>query len=284
VTRGSLYIVGAALIFSCGGLFVKLAAMPPTVLVGWRTLVPLIAVALMQPELLRSFFVRPHPVLLVVSVLSALRVSVWVFGLLLAPISKAAVMLYTWPLIFTLLSAVFLGEPITRRSMGLLLLGFGGVLVMCLDQAGLSDEKQRLGLLLMLCVAAVNAINFLIIKTQLKSRELGEVLLYDNLVGACVFLPFVLSNVGSVPPTSIVWLACYGGLLGCGGYYLLYSGLRRVSASMASVLCYVEVVGAGFLGVVVFGEPVTWRMLVSAAMILTAAFLVRIGSRNARAS
>lgn len=275
VNRGGLCVVGAALVFSFGGLFVKLAAMPAVLLAGWRTLVPFLLVALARPALLRQVCVKPNRVLLGISALSAVRISVWVIAIQLAPLSKASVMLYSWPLLFTLLSAAFLNEPLTRRSLGLLLLGFGGVLMMNLDGSGFSDAQQRLGLLLMLCVAALNAVHYLLAKTQLKTREPHEILLYDNLVGAGFLLPFVLSNLDGVPPTSIVWLACYGGLLGCGGYYLLYAGLRRLPSATASILCYIEPVSACILGWVVLGESLTWRMLVSAALILTAAFLVR---------
>lgn len=272
---GVVCTVAAALIFSCGGLFVKLAAMPAVLLVGWRTLVPFVVVALARPALVRSFIAKPKPALLVISALSALRISCWVIGIQLAPLSKAAVILYTWPLIFTLLSAWFADEPLTRRSVKLLILGFGGVLVMTLDTSSLTDAQQMRGLLLMLCAAVINAIYFFLVKKQLNIREPDEVLLSENVVAACLYLPFVLSNLASVPATSIVWLAGYGGVLGVVGYCLLYMGLRRVSSATASILLYTEVVGACILGVLVFGESVTLRMLVSAAMILTAAYLVR---------
>lgn len=160
-----------------------------------------------------------------------------------------------------------------------MLLGLVGVALMGLDPMIFSDSEQQLGPLLMLCVATLNAINYALFKGQLRRHGPGEVLLYDNLVGGVLLLPFVVSHTGYVPAASVVWLACYGGILGCFGYYLLYAGLKRVRAATAGVLSYVEVLFAGVLGVVVFGEQITLQMLASAAMILSAALLITIGTQ-----
>jgi drug/metabolite transporter (DMT)-like permease len=274
VNAGVFLVIGATFIFSCGGLFVKLAAVPPSMLVGWRTVVPFLIVTLLRPTIFKSVFTQPNRILLCASVISLVRVSVWVKGLLVIPMSKAIVVLYVWPLIFTVLGWVFLGERITLRIGLLLLLGFCGVALMGLDPSIFSDSQQRLGLLLMLGVATLNAVNYALFKGQLRQRNPDEVLLYDNLVGAVLFLPFVASQLADVPAASIVWLVCYGGVLGCFGYYLLYAGLKRVRAATAGVLSYVEVLFAGVLGVFVLGEHVTPHMVASTAMILSAALMI----------
>lgn len=279
MSSGVPLVIAATIVFSCGGLFIKLAGVFPEVLVGWRTVVPCCVVSLLRPAILLSVFTRPNRILLGASVLSLVRVSVWVKALLIVPMSKAVVVLYVWPLIFTVLGWVFLGERVTVKTAMLLLLGFCGVALMGLDSSGLSDPQQRLGLLLMLCVAALNAVNYALFKGQLRKHDPGEVLLYDNLVGALLFLPVVISHHGDVSAASVMWLVCYGGVLGCVGYYTLYAGLKRVRAATAGVLSYVEVLFAGGLGVVVFGESVTLQMLVSATMILSAALLITIGTQ-----
>jgi len=279
VSAGVPLVIAATLVFSCGGLFVKLAGVSPEILVGWRTVVPFVIVSLLRPAILKSVFTRPNRILLGASVLSLVRVSVWVKALLIVPMSKAIVVLYVWPLIFTVLGWVFLGERVTVKTSMLLLLGFCGVGLMGLDSSALSDPQQRLGLLLMLCVATLNAVNYALFKGQLRKHDPGEVLLYDNLVGALLFLPVVISHHGDVPAASLIWLVCYGGVLGCVGYYALYAGLKRVRAATAGVLSYVEVLFAGVLGVVVFGESITLQMLGSATMILSAALLISTGTQ-----
>ena len=39
---GVLLVISATFVFSCGGVFVKLAGVAPEVLVGWRTAVPFV--------------------------------------------------------------------------------------------------------------------------------------------------------------------------------------------------------------------------------------------------
>ncbi len=275
INLGQLSIISAALIFSLAGLFVKLAEMPPLALVGWRNLLPFLVVTLFRPTLLRNFISRPNRVLLLVAVLSTLRFSLYNLGIVVAPMGRGIVVLYTWPLIFTLIASIFLGDALNRFSIAALILGFSGVLLMGLDVASFSDSKQWFGIILLMVVAVLNAASYAIVSTQLKTRSTSEVIFYDNVVGAFLFLPFLVSNLTSVTFTASMCVASYGLIVGIAGYFLLYAGMRKVSAATTAVLSYTEVVGASILGAVVFGASVTWRMLTSASMILTAAFLVR---------
>jgi drug/metabolite transporter (DMT)-like permease len=68
---------------------------------------------------------------------------------------------------------------------------------------------------------------------------------------------------------------CYAGGVGTLGYFLMYAGLKRVRAASASAVSYLEVVGGVVIGVLVFREPISARMLVGAALIVLATVVVR---------
>ncbi len=94
---GVVLVVIAALVFSTGAFFVKVAGLPPEVITAWRFLIPVVVVSLLRPSLWKQLIGSPNRVLVAASVLSFLRVALWVVGIRMAPMSKAVVVLYTWP-------------------------------------------------------------------------------------------------------------------------------------------------------------------------------------------
>lgn len=275
MNAGALSIVLAAAIFGTAGLFVKTIPLSSTSIACFRLLVPAVILLALRPELRVGLFTRPDKHLLIASALTALRILLWVVGFLLAPMSKAVVVLYTWPLFLTLFSVVFLKERVTRRNLVLLLVAFSGIVLFCSQESLLGDRAHIYGMACMFMVAILNATVLTVFKGKLRKHEPEEILLYDNSIGALIFLPFLLADVPNLNLQSLLFGTVYGFLIGFAGYYLLYFGLSRVKASVASILSYTEVVTAGLLGVVVFSETLSLRMVAGALLILIPATLVR---------
>ena len=272
---GVVLVIIAATLCSAGAFFVKIANIAPEAMLAWRFLIPVAVVSVFSPSLFGSLLKAPSRVLLCASILTLIRVGVWIIGIAMVPMSKAVVVLYTWPLFFTLFSFLFLGESVQFRGAIGVVLGFLGVATIGLDPSVLTDDRQLVGLLLMMCVAILNATNYVVFKRQLRSRSPSEVLLYDNIAGAVLLLPFVLTSIGKIPLKPMISVICYGGVVGTLGYFSMYSGLKRVKASTAAALSYIEVVAGASLGIIFLQEPIGPRMVVGAALIVMATFLVR---------
>ncbi|MYM63292.1 DMT family transporter [Pseudomaricurvus sp. HS19] len=270
-----LAVFSAACIFGLAGVFVKLLEMPVTVAAGFRLFVPGVLLLLFAPSLRRRVFTHHSPLLLLASAITVVRILLWVAGLSWAPLSKAVVVLFSWPLLFTLMSIVAGQERPSLRTLALLGLAVAGLGLLQHGTEWRWDSRETLGLLSMFVSALLFAGNMFIYRQALQSRSPMEVVLRDCLLGGVVFLPFILWYLPGFSVPQVVGGVGYGVLIGLLGYGLLYYGLARVKPSVASVLAYGEVLSAVLLGVVVFDERLSAVHWLGAGCILLAAALAR---------
>jgi DME family drug/metabolite transporter len=73
---------------------------------------------------------------------------------------------------------------------------------------------------------------------------------------------------------AVAYLVAGAIVLAVGATLLYLNGLRRVPASRAAVLTLIEPVVALFIAAVVWGEPLTIRAGLGAALVLAGAYLV----------
>ena len=277
---GPLAILAAAALFGTSGVFVKSLALPATAITALRLLVPSVVLLSTQREIRHKLFTAPNRTLLVASVFTSLRILFWVLGLMFAPMSTAIFVLYLWPILFTILNAYVLKERVTLRAKLLLLLAFGGILIMTSAEDISLHNRDLLGMAFMFLVACINAGVLTVFKKELAHRSPLEILTYDNLVGSVIFLPFLVYHAERFTPSSVIIGAGYGCTIGLVAYGLLFYGLSKTKGSIASVLTYLEVVVTTILGIVIFHEECTWRLLVGGTMIVFAAIMARTGAEE----
>ncbi len=270
-----LAIVAGAWIFGSAGVFVKSLDMPATVLAGFRLFVPGVVLLLLAGELRRRVFSELHPQLMLASCLTVFRILLWVLGLSWAPMSKAVVVLFSWPVLFALISVLLGQEKMTLNKVFLLGLSILGLLLMQNGSVWSWDSRESLGLLCMFASALLFACNMFIYKQALTTAPPMEVVLRDCLVGGVVYLPFMLYHGSEFSVLQLSGAAGYSLLVGLVGYGMVYYGLARLKASTASVLAYNEVVSAGVFGFLIFSERWGAQSWLGAACILLAAALVR---------
>ena len=67
----------------------------------------------------------------------------------------------------------------------------------------------------------------------------------------------------------------YAILVGVVGYGMFFLSLKRINASTASFLTYIEVVSAVLFGVLLFNEVLSWNEVLGGAMIILASVFLR---------
>ena len=270
-----LAVFSAAIIFGLAGAFVKMLDMPVTAAAGFRLFVPGLLLVLFAPALRRSVFSHHPPLLLLASAITVVRILLWVAGLTWAPISKAIVILFSWPLLYTLMSIAAGQERLTLRATVLLGLAVSGLLLLQKGGDWTWNSRESLGLLSMFVSALLFAFNMFIYRQALQTQSPMEVVLRDCLLGGIVFLPFVLWYLPGFTVPQIAGGVAYAVLIGLLGYGLLYYGLARVKPAVAAVLAYGEVLSAVVLGVLLFDEQLSALNWLGAGCILLAAALAR---------
>jgi drug/metabolite transporter (DMT)-like permease len=189
------------------------------------------------------------------------------------PSGLASVLFATFPLWLVLWSRWLLPEE--RASRGLVLgvvLGFAGVAVIFsedFDKLGGAEVRTR-GFTL-LAAAAISATGSLAVKRWGKgitplSFSAVPMLLAGSVCGGASLLfesgPVVLTWK---PVVATLYLALIGSALSFTLYFWL---LARRSAVLASMISYTAPVVAVIVGVILFGEPVTGRMIAGGLLVL----------------
>ena len=282
--KAYLFIVSAAALWGCIGVFLKLLtagglSSMQSVAVRCATAALLYFLWLLKkdPSALK---IRPRDCIYFVGTgLCSLLFFNWCYfnTIRTSSLSVAAVLLYTAPVFVMLMSAIFFRESITRQKIISLLLTFLGCMlvtgVLPMGAGSISVETILFGL----GSGFGYALYTIFGKFALAKYPSSTVTFYTFLFAALGSLP--LSGLLRTPQLLLDWRIGVGGL--CIGIfccilpYLLYTeGLLHAQAGKAAILATIEPFVAAFIGIVFFRESVTLFKLMGMAAIFSAILLL----------
>lgn len=275
-------MLASALAFSLMGVCVKLvgARIPAAEVVLARAVV---CVALSW-WLLRREGVPPwgqRRTLLVVRGAIGTAALLCVYAALAAlPLAAATVIQYLYPTLTALLAWLMLGEPIGRRVMLAMGLGWAGVLLVAqpgwLAQGSIA--LPPLAVLIALGGALFTALAYVSVRELGSSEHPLVIVFYFPLVALPLTLPLVA--LAPVLPTPGELLGLIGvGLFTQLGQVTLTRGLTALPAARATAISYVQVAFAGLWGWLVFAEAIGPWTIAGAALVL-AATLISLSRRS----
>jgi drug/metabolite transporter (DMT)-like permease len=185
-------------------------------------------------------------------------------------LATASAVIFTAPVIVTVLSVWFLGERVGAWRWGAVAIGFCGALVVI--QPGSGD--LNIGALLVLGAASCYAV-YQLLTRQLASTDPPDTqIAYTAVVGTvvtCAIVPWV-----GHAPESFAQVASFMGLgcLGAVSHFLVIQALKRAPASVMSPIGYIELLGATALGYLIFDELPGAQVWVGAALIVGSGLLI----------
>jgi DME family drug/metabolite transporter len=224
-----LAVAAAALLWSSGGLFIKLAPMPAMAVACGRSLIA---------GVFYLIVLRPH-----------LRAARWTTALAyagcivsfvtatkLTTAANAIFLQYTAPAYVLLLSPWLLREKLRAIDLWCVLLSLAGVSLFFVDKV---EAGQTLGNVLGIVSGVFFAFNIVLLR-----RDQGDALAsmtLGNLIAAAVTLPFALQSLPAVATPLGAGVLLYLGIVQLGlAYWLFARGVRLVPAAEASVISMLE--------------------------------------------
>ncbi|MCB9991913.1 MAG: DMT family transporter [Rhodospirillales bacterium] len=271
-----LAVTLAALIWGTSGAFVKFLDLPPVTIGFIRTVIPAFALFIYLKAKKTPLFTGNIKPMMIASALNALRTYLVLIGFLYASLGNGIIMLYTWPVFAALYGVLFLGESFSLRKLLLLGMAVLGVIVIFMNHTHSLDNRELIGMSAMLLHGVFYAMTVVIFKKQSANYSIPETLFYQNLLAPFLFLPFVLMLDQPFETISqLGWGAVYALWIGLLGFSLFFSGLSRIETFSASLITYLEIVGAIFFGIVFFGEALTWHIIVGGSLIVCSTILLR---------
>jgi drug/metabolite transporter (DMT)-like permease len=203
------------------------------------------------------------------------------FGLQYITAALERLVLFVYPTIVVLISAIWLGRRITPRDVFALVVTYAGVVLVFVNDLATQQGNVVLGTLWVL-LSAVCYASYLVMSGQLVMR-IGSVRLacYAGLVSSvAVVLHFLVVRDAGIllqQPAAVWWLSLLMATVATAfPVVMMTDGIRRIGSSHASMLGAIGPVSTIALGAVFLGEPITVIQLAGAALVLVGVLAISL--------
>ncbi len=188
------------------------------------------------------------------------------------------ILVFTSPMVISLLSAVFLGERITGKKIVALLVGFGGVVV-AVDPYSHTQHIDIIGLASCLVCVACFSVNMVWSRVLTRTETPESLAFCSGLVTAMAGL--VLASLHPEPITPTLWPVL--GMMGvfcAAGTLSFYFAVKHTSASNVSQYHYTQLLTGALISYIVWHDKPGLPMLLGGALIIGSGLLIALAARN----
>jgi drug/metabolite transporter (DMT)-like permease len=223
--KAIVFLALSAILWSFGGLFIKLVSWNPMAIAGLRSF---IAVLVLLAYVRHPRFTWSFPQM-GGAIAYAVTVTLFVLATKLTTAANAILLQYTAPIYVALLGAWFLGERAEWFDWIIILILIGGIALFFLDHL-------TVGNLLGNGFAILSGISFaclvLFLRKQKNESPIGSIIL-GNLLTSLVGLPFMFESM----PGALSWAGLlFLGVVQLGLSYVLYSEAIKHSTALEAIL------------------------------------------------
>ena len=254
---------------------------PPVLFAGLRTVIgglAMVVAALLwggSPSLRRDW-----PVFLLLALFNVvLFIAFQTYAIVYLPSGSAAVLVYLQPILVGFLAWLILGEELSAPKLLGLLLGFSGIVaVSSASLSGAADALSPIGVVLGTASALAWALGTVYFKRyEARVSTLWAVAVPFVVGGAALTaLGLVVESWDEVSWTgTFVGSLLYSALIGISAAWVIWFGLVRAGeASRVAAYIFAVPLTAVLVGALVLDEPLSYSLLVGAALVVCGIYLV----------
>lgn len=203
------------------------------------------------------------------------------FFLILAMKTMSMASIYTIvfcaPLIATLLARLLFKDAFDLTHLGIILLGFVGVVIALNPQ----DIELGLGQIYAFLSACFLALANITSRKINADEDIPLSFTIYGVVGTLILSPFLAGFSLPFPPLSHVPIFMIAALGGSIGMYCLGLAFSKGSTSVVAPFNYIQLVWGILFGALIFGDPPHLHTLIGAAFVIAAGFiLIAVESRS----
>ncbi len=198
--------------------------------------------------------------------------------------------LYLYPTLVLILSALFLGQAIRKRHMLSLALSYGGIVLVFFEQMGLGGDHHALllGGGLVFASAATYAVYLLAGSRVVLKLGSMRFTAYTS-IAACAFViaHFMITHGPSAleVPRPVYWLAIVMAVFSTVlPLWLMAEGLRRIGANQAALVGCIGPISTIVLANLFLDEPISAAQLFGATLVLAGVMLVSVKPKSVSAT
>ena len=185
------------------------------------------------------------------------------------PLSISTVIQYTYPIFISIFAGIFINEKITKNTVLSLILGWLGILVI-LNQSQLANinvEIEKLSIFIAFFGAISTAFAYITVKKLSATEDIFIIIKYFPLVSVITLFPIVLGNWVTPNLNDLFWIMGIGIFTQLGQTFLTI-GLKKLPASEASTINYLQVFFGSIWGVLFFSELINVNFIFGSILVL----------------
>lgn len=206
-------------------------------------------------------------------------------GLAILPLYEVKAIQYAMPLFVVILAAMILGEKVRKVRLAAVGLGMIGVLIILWPRLTTFTSGEDVepvlafGALIVLTGSLFAAMAQIFVRRLVETEDTAAIVFWFSVTATVLSLTTVPFGWAIPSMTSVVFLVG-SGLIGGVGQILLTSAYRYADASIVAPFEYASMLFAVGIGLVVFGEVPTLKMLGGAALVIAAGVLIILRERQ----
>lgn len=192
----------------------------------------------------------------------------------------ASTILFVYPVMVAIIMATVFKEHITFSTIGAILLALAGIAFLYRGKAGITLDTT--GTLLVMVSSLATAIYMVIINMSSIRISSLKLTFYVMLICVLSLLAYSFTSPDlrlQIPPSPRAWFfACWLGLVPTVlSLVFMAIAIHEVGATPTAIMGALEPLTAVAIGVMVFGESMTFRLMVGIVLILAAVSLIVLG-------
>ncbi|CAN5303510.1 DMT family transporter [soil metagenome] len=221
--------------------------------------------------------------LILAGVAFAADIACWHLSLSFTRVGEATLLASMAPVIVTSVAVMVLGERIRPLFLVGLAIALAGVATLALQPVtgGAMPPNRRVGDVLAVSAASFYTVYVILIMNVRKRSTTATIMIYTTAAGAIAMLPFALATAPNMIPGSLYFwiiLIALAAVSHAGGQGLLAYSLAHLPVSLSSMIGLMQAAIAAVGAWIIFNEPLTLTMILSAVAILGGIFICRQGS------
>lgn len=256
ITASACFAIMAAFVKACHRL-------PVWEVTFFRALINLLLLApwaLRNPAIVKTWRKEPGPLLLR-GVAGCLSIFLYFCAIERIKLADAVMLNQSAPILVLILSALVLGERLTKRALVFIAIAFIGIMFVVKPDFHMTDQKQIIGSLAGLGSTFTAAISYVSIKVA--TRNIPSRLIVFSFAVVATIMSLIPTLFFFTLPVGQDWLCLLGaGIFATMAQEAMTRGIAGLPASVATPLLLTNVVFSSFLGWVGWNEiPDAWSFL-----------------------
>ena len=265
------YLVFASLFFSLMTVCVKKVDSRINIyeLVFFRSLISLLITSLILKKKEINPWGNNRKLLFLRGILGTVALVCIFYAIRNMPLSISTVIQYTYPIFISIFAGIFINEKITKNTVLSLILGWLGILVI-LNQSQLANinvEIEKLSIFIAFFGAISTAFAYITVKKLSATEDIFIIIKYFPLVSVITLFPIVLRNWVTPNLNDLFWIIGIGIFTQLGQTFLTI-GLKKLPASEASTINYLQVFFGSIWGVLFFSELINANFIFGSILVL----------------